>query len=225
MIIVAIVLLVLIGAFHLHAMLTMGDWDFWVDWKDRRYWTTITPILSITFPAAVQYVLWTKFRLPFGAVLCIVALLIGEWINRISGFHMWTNFPYSLVWPATLIPGALILDMVLLLSRNFIATAVIGGMIYGLIFYPGNWPMMAPYLVPIERNGVLMTVADVIGYEYVRTSTPEYLRLIEAGTLRTFGLDVTPVSAFFAAFICALVYMMWWFIGKWFAKTTFVKSL
>ena len=43
-----------IAAFHIHTMLTVGDWDFWTDWKDRRWWPTITPIALITFPAAVQ---------------------------------------------------------------------------------------------------------------------------------------------------------------------------
>ena len=33
--------LIMIGGYHVHAMLTMGDWDFWVDWKDRRLWPTI----------------------------------------------------------------------------------------------------------------------------------------------------------------------------------------
>jgi hypothetical protein len=32
--------LIMIGGYHVHAMLTCGDWDFWVDWKDRRMWPT-----------------------------------------------------------------------------------------------------------------------------------------------------------------------------------------
>jgi len=45
-----ILFMVLTGSYHIHAMLTMGDWDFWVDWKDRRLWVTVVPIVLITFP-------------------------------------------------------------------------------------------------------------------------------------------------------------------------------
>ena len=48
---------VILGGYHIHYMLTGGDWDFWTDWKDRRLWVTVAPIVSITFPAAVQAVL------------------------------------------------------------------------------------------------------------------------------------------------------------------------
>jgi methane monooxygenase/ammonia monooxygenase subunit A len=72
---------------------------------------------------------------------------------------------------------------------------------WGLIFYPGNWPIIAPLHVPVEYNGMLMSIADIQGYNYVRTGTPEYIRMVEKGTLRTFGKDVAPVSAFFSAFM------------------------
>jgi methane/ammonia monooxygenase subunit A len=42
---------VILGGYHIHYMLTGGDWDFWTDWKDRRLWVTVAPIVSITFPA------------------------------------------------------------------------------------------------------------------------------------------------------------------------------
>jgi Ammonia monooxygenase. len=60
---------VVLGGYHIHYMLTGGDWDFWTDWKDRRLWVTVAPIVSITFPAAVQACLWWRYRLPFGAVV------------------------------------------------------------------------------------------------------------------------------------------------------------
>ena len=75
------------AAFHLHFMLLAGDWDFWVDWKDRQYWVTLMPIVAITFPAALQYVMWERFRLPIGATLSITLLMIGAWIARYFGFH------------------------------------------------------------------------------------------------------------------------------------------
>jgi Ammonia monooxygenase len=85
--------------------LTVGDWDFWTDWKDRQWWPLVTPLMIITFPAAVQAVLWTNFRLPLGATLCISCLLIGTWIARFFAYHLWNYFPINEVLPATMFAG------------------------------------------------------------------------------------------------------------------------
>ncbi|MGO9774385.1 MAG: methane monooxygenase/ammonia monooxygenase subunit A, partial [Roseiarcus sp.] len=113
--ILVLALFLFIGAFHLHVALTVGDWDFWVDWKDRQWWPLVTPLMMITFPAAVQAVLWTHFRLPLGATLCIACLLIGTWIARFFAYHLWNYFPINEVLPATMLPSALVLDAVLML--------------------------------------------------------------------------------------------------------------
>ncbi|MBM4227399.1 MAG: methane monooxygenase/ammonia monooxygenase subunit A [Gammaproteobacteria bacterium] len=216
--VVIIMFIAITAAFHLHFQLTVGDWDFWVDWKDRQYWVTATPILLIAFPAALQYVFWEKFRLPIAATVCMLGLTLGIWITRYSGFHTWSYFPFSMVWPATMIAGGLILDAVLLLTGSALITAIIGGMSFGLLFYPANWPLLAPFRLPMEAMNSLVSVGDYIGYAYTRTSTPEYLRFIERGTLRTFGGHSAVVSAFFSGFVCILVYLLWWYIGMAFAR-------
>ncbi len=217
--------IVLLAAFHLHFMLTAGDWDFWTDWKDRRWWPLITPITLITFPAAVQYLLWSKFRIPFGATVCIVLITIGMWISRSVQFVGWAYYPMSFVWPAMFIPMALVLDSVLVLTRSYLLTGIFGGFIWAVVFYPANWAILAPYHLPIELHGVLMTLADLQGYMYVRAGTPEYIRIIEEGTLRTFGEHVTPITVFFAAFVCILMYFLWNRIGAFLARTTWVKRV
>ena len=83
------------AAFHLHFMLTVGDWDFWIDWKDRQSRVTATPVGLIMFPAALQYVFWERFRLPIGATLAMLALTFGVWVSRTMGFHLWSYFPFS----------------------------------------------------------------------------------------------------------------------------------
>jgi len=216
--------MVLIGGYHIHFMLTGGDWDFWSDWKDRRLWVTVVPIVAITFPAAVQACAWARYRIPWGATICVLGLLLGEWINRYVNFWGWTYFPVNFVFPSNLVPGAILLDVVLMLSGSFTLTAVVGGMAWGLVFYPGNWPIIAPLHIPIEYNGMMFTLADLQGYHYVRTGTPEYIRMVEKGTLRTFGKDVAPVSAFFSAFVSILIYFLWHFFGRWFSSTRFVQS-
>ena len=92
--------------------------NFWVDWKDRRMWPTVVPILGVTFAAATQAFFWVNFRLPFGAVFAALGLLIGEWINRYVNFWGWTYFPISLVFPSALIVPAIWLDVILLLSGS-----------------------------------------------------------------------------------------------------------
>lgn len=106
--ILVLALFLFIGSFHLHVALTVGDWDFWQDWKDRQWWPLVTPLMMITFPAAVQAVMWERFRLPLGATLCISALLIGTWIARIFAYHYWNYFPINMVLPdhAAQRPGA-----------------------------------------------------------------------------------------------------------------------
>ncbi|WP_339389772.1 methane monooxygenase/ammonia monooxygenase subunit A [Nitrosovibrio sp. Nv4] len=44
-------------------------------------------------------------------------------------------------------------------------------------------------------EGVLLSVADYTGFLYVRTGTPEYVRNIEQGSLRTFGGHTTVIAA------------------------------
>lgn len=218
-------LLVLTVATHVHVMLTIGDWDFWVDWKDRRYWITLTPILMIMFPAAAHYIFWKLVRLPLGATLAMGGLMLSEWLARYFGFHMWSYFPMSMVWPATLLPSALVLDAVLLLTGgSMFLTAVIGGASFALLFPAANWTMLAAYHLPIQHQGDLLSLADFMGFTFNRTSTPEYLRIIERGTLRTFGGESTSISAFFSAFVCILMYMVWWIFGKMMMTTAYVAN-
>jgi methane/ammonia monooxygenase subunit A len=48
--------------------------------------------------------------------------------------------------------------------------------------------------------------------------------MVEKGTLRTFGKDVAPVSAFFSGFVSIIIYFLWHFFGKWFSKTDFIAD-
>lgn len=219
-----ILFVTLIGTFHMHFDLLAGDWDFWLDWKDRQYWVVITPMVAIMFCAAVQYYLWVNYRQPFGATLCIVALLTGKWITIYFAWHWWSNYAINFVMPATLLPSALILDIVLLLTRNFVATGVVGAMAFALLFYPANWAIFAHTHQPLVADGVLLTLADYMGFTYVRTGTPEYIRIIEVGSLRTFGGHTVWISAFFSAFLSILMYFLWWQMGKFFCTAWFAVT-
>ncbi|MDO8431476.1 MAG: methane monooxygenase/ammonia monooxygenase subunit A [Candidatus Binatus sp.] len=192
-----------------------------MDWKDRRWWITLTPMILISMPAAVQYIFWQKFRLPFAATLLTLCLVAGEWLNWTANFAGWGYFPLDFVWPATLIPSGIALDVILMLTGSYVMTAIIGGGLWSLLFYPANWVMLARYMLPTNMNGFLMSLADVMGYQFVRTGTPEYLRYIDRGTLRSFGQDPIYISMFFAAFACMVVYILFVGVGYLFTKAQF----
>jgi methane/ammonia monooxygenase subunit A len=215
------VFLVLVGTFHLHYMLLGGDWDFWVDWKDRQWWPIVAPVTTIMFPVIVQYITWQYFRLPIGATLCVLALFFGEWMNRVFGFEWWAGYPLNFVWPSLLLPSALVMDAVLLLTKNWILTAIFGGGAYALIFWPANLVTVQPFHLPVDYHGNLLSLADVMGLHYIRTSTPEYLRLIERGSIRAFGGETVAKVAFFAMFVCQMQYFFWWWAAKFFAAATY----
>ena len=119
-VLVVLMFFLFMGLYHIVAMLTVGDWDFWVDWKDRRWWILLTPVILISMPGAVQYIFWEKFRLPFAATLLTLCLVVAEWLNRVINMHGWAYFPLDFIWPSTLIPSGIALDVVLLLTGSYL---------------------------------------------------------------------------------------------------------
>ncbi len=211
--------------FSFHFALTVGDWDYWVDWRDRRWWPLLTPVSLIVLPAVFGYLLWAKLRLPLAGTLSIMALGGAAWLSRYLNFEVFAGFPMPMVAPSTYIALGLLLDVTLTVTRSFILTGAFGGFLFGLLIYPLNWPLMAPYRVPVEMHGTLLTVADVYGFEYIRTAMPEYVRIIEKSTLRTFGGAVTPLTAVFAAFLTILFYYFWTWVGHLMAKPYWMRKL
>lgn len=209
-------LIIVVAAFlvwsvtHISFLLLAGDWDFFIDWKDRQYWVLITPVVSIMMASAFQAIFWKLFRLPIGATASALLFLIGVWIVRYHSWQGMAYFPLSLVVPATCLMGAIALDAILSLTRSWLLTGTFGAVLYALLFLPTNWIYLAPYFQPVEHMGQLTSLADLIGYTFPRSGTPEYIRIIERGTLRTFQDSAMWVSAFFAAFISIFVYIIFW---------------
>jgi methane/ammonia monooxygenase subunit A len=203
--VVAAVALLFMGAIHLHVMLSVGDWDMFIDWKDRQFWVLVTPVSMIMIPAALQGVFWHYFRLPIGATLGALLLIIATWIARVVGWHLWGYFPFSMSIPATMLAGGLALDAILLIVRNSLLASTFGGMAFAVLFYPSNWASLAPYFLAVEHQGMVASVADMIGYVYPRSGTPEYIRMIERG-------------------ICIFMHMIWWRIGLAFSTQKFVPN-
>lgn len=195
-----------------------GDWSFWTDWKDQQFWLLIAPSVALIIPAALQYIAWTGLRLPVGATVGAVCLFLAMWVSRSLNWQGFAYFPLNFVWPETFILGALIMDVTLLKTRSYVFTSAIGGGAWGVLFFAQQYPALAPFLQPVMHpSGWVLTVADVQGLNYVRAQTPEYLRIIEEGSLRAFLGDSTTVTVVFTATLCMGVYWVGYLIGKYLA--------
>jgi methane/ammonia monooxygenase subunit A len=198
-------------------LLFAGDWDFWVDWKDRQWWPIVTPFATIIIPSAIQYIVWLVFRMPMGATYTALCMFLAAWIGRVFQWQDLVAFPLTVTWPATVIPAAILLDWILYKTRSFVLTSLLGGLVWAFVFWVSNLVSLAPYLQPVEFMGQIHTVADVLGIQYVRTQTPEYLRLIESGTLRSFLEETQYVSMVFGATLTVIGYWIGQAIARWLA--------
>lgn len=118
--------------------------------------------------------------------------------------------------------GAMALDAILVITRSWVLTGAFGGVLFALLFYPSNWPFLAQYFLPVEHLGSVASLADLIGYTFPRTATPEYIRIIERGNLRTFENAAVWVSSFFAGFICIFFYWIFWTVGVLACRTKYI---
>jgi len=205
--------------------LTVGDWDYWQDWRDRRWWPLVTPFSLIIAPAVFSHFFWAKFRLPIAGTAILMGYMFGVWVSRYMNFHVFAGFPMNFTSPSTFIAMGILLDATLALSRSYFLSGLVGAFLFAVVIYPLNWVTMGPFHLPVEYNGVLVTVADLMGYMYIRTAIPEYVRIIEQSTLRTFGEQVAPLTAVFAGFITLLHYYLWVWIGSLLTKSRWMTKL
>lgn len=205
---------VVAAAADITKLLFAGDWDFWTDWKDRQWWPIVTPFAVIIIPSALQYIQWLAWRMPTGATYTALSLFFAAWIGRIVQWDWFGGFPINFVWPVSIIAGAIWLDWVLLKTKSFVLTSLIGALGFSLILWLANYITLAPYLVPVDWLGLPVTVADLQGIEYVRSQTPEYLRMVESGSLRTFLGETQYVSLIFGATLAVAGYWIGQFIGR-----------
>ena len=200
-------------AVMIHFSLTAGDWDYWIDWRDRRWWPLAAPLSLLILMGAFTYGVWTRFRLPVVGTTITFMLVLFSWLSRHYNFVEFANFPLSFTFPSTYVALGIVIDCILVLSRSMLVTAIFGAFLVGTLVFPLNWPIIAAYMQPVTMEGSLHTVADIMGFQYIRTTTPEYLRIIEESTLRTFGDSVTPLTAVFAGFVGTLIYGLFLLVG------------
>jgi hypothetical protein len=91
----AMLILALIGFFtvipHVSRMLYFGDWDFWVDWKDKLWWPIIGPASALLVTSVGHYLAWHYLRLPLGAT----ATNLSRDTVKIQGVRASPPFPLA----------------------------------------------------------------------------------------------------------------------------------
>ena len=205
------------GAADITKQLFAGDWDFWTDWKDPQWWPVITAFATIIIPSALQYIQWAAWRFPTGATYTSVCLFICVWVGRYFQWHVAESYPLNFVWPISVVCAGIILDWLLMKTKSFILNSLIGGPIWAFLVWGFNYIPLAPFLQPAHFMGHVLTVADVQGIVYIRSQTPEYLRHIERGALRSFLGETQYVSLVFGGTLAVLGYWIGQFIGRYLA--------
>jgi methane/ammonia monooxygenase subunit A len=75
-----------------------------------------------------------------------------------------------------------------------------------------NTPLFAAVWQPVPYHGDLFTLADTWGFEYIRSQTPAYMRIVESGHLRAFLEQIA--VAFTAGMISIGAYWIGQFIPR-----------
>lgn len=216
---VAIILVLLFGGIALMVAsysLIAGDWNFWTDWKDSAFWPLISAAAALFPLAAVQYVGWRLFRVPSATLLALAFMIV--WLaSQPLGFQGLTKYPANFTWPATVIPVAILLDVILVYAKgNWVVTTLLGGFAFGALFYVANYYLIAPFLQPVVTEGKYLTLANLQGFELHRSATPEYLRRVSIGGLHTFAGQLAAITWLFTGAVCMLSYAFGVVVGRWF---------
>ena len=87
-------------------------------------------------------------------------------------------------------------------------------MAFSIAFWVANSITLAPFLQPVSFMADILTVAGVQGVSYLRSATPEYLRMIEHGTLRSFLEETALVAILFGGTVATAGYWVGQAIGR-----------
>ncbi len=181
------------------------DWASWTDWKDSVYWPLFTATSTVLGLGAVQSLGWRYFRVPLATPAAVLATGLFS-LYLLLDLGDFAGFPANFIWTATLIPTAMLLDGVLVLTGSVTAAGFLGAFAYGALFYVANSILIAPFLQPVVWGGRLLTVADLQAFEYVRSSSPEYLRQVQVGGLHAFPGQVSVIASLFTGLACIALY-------------------
>ena len=65
--------------------------------------------------------------IPTGATYTAVCFFMAAWVGRFFQWNIAESYPLNFVWPISTVCAAIILDWILMKTRSFILTSLIGG--------------------------------------------------------------------------------------------------
>ena len=99
-IIILVLFMFLVLGIQIQFTLTAGDWDYWIDWRDRRWWPLVAPFSLLLFIAPFTYGIWARVRLPILATAITTLLCLVSWLSRYLNFSDFTYFLLSFFFPS-----------------------------------------------------------------------------------------------------------------------------
>ncbi len=224
--ILVLALFLFIGAFHLHVALTVGDWDFLVGLEGPAMVAPCHPVDDDHLPGGRPGGALVKLPLADGRdALHFVSSdrHMDRAVLRLSPVEL---FPDQRGAAATMLPSALVLDVILMLSNSLTITSIFGGIAFACYSTRATGRFSACFTCSSNMAPPSSLSPTCSASNIDPAGSPEYLRIIEKEqTLRTYGQYATPLSAFCSAVLCTLISPLWWYLGKIFATTKFVKSI
>src|SRR3981081_3123880 len=110
-------------------------------------------------------------------------------------------------------------------AMSFMLTSILGGSIWTFAFWISNYISLAPYLQPSMFMGHMLSVADVLGIQYLRGQTPESRRRVESGTLRSFLGETQYVALAFGSTVAVGGYCIGQALARWLAIWPIGRSI
>lgn len=137
--------------FAVSSQIGVGDWEFWIDWKDYGWATFVyTWIVAIHFPV-YSYVFFAFFKKYFGATLVLMFWFLQRALMVDLFFVGMNNYPFNYVQlPSYLFP-AIASDVALVifgLRKHMGLYVLVASFLAGVLVVPGHFLFLnVPFLL------------------------------------------------------------------------------
>lgn len=172
--------------FAVSSQIGVGDWEFWIDWKDYAWAPFVyTWIVAVHFPI-YSWVFHKFFKIYFGATLALMFWFLQRTLMIDLFYVGMNNYPYNYVQPPSYLLSAIASDFVLILFglKNRMGLYVLSScFLAGLAVVPGhalflNTPFLATvatYPDPLGGAAHTMPVWEIIRMVIPKAPIPAYI--------------------------------------------------
>lgn len=178
--------------FSVSSQIGVGDWEFWIDWKDYAWAPFVfTWAVAVHFPI-YSWVFHKFFKVYFGATLALMFWFLQRNLMIDIFYVGMNNYPYNYVQPPSYLLSAIATDALLLffnLKNRMGLYVLISCFLAGLAVVPGhalflNVPFLAagtppgpPVMYPDPLGGAAhpMAVWEIIRMVIPKAPIPAYI--------------------------------------------------